>query len=180
MPRLFEGSALYMPLRSPLPYTSPHFFMSRTGIIEPSAEVEPVFGIDRRSDRARKRTCSTCTTTICLNRVSSGGPGMTYEKLIQELDPSSIFRVSRTLVPSRGNRLDIELNRNQDAAWIKLHGPSLEEAFTRPARNPTAGFPRFRGPFPFFSERVSHVSISMLTVNRLEALVTVYLPSLMT
>src|ERR1700692_3575013 len=94
MPPLFEGSALYLP--TPLPGISivqaSQLMQEQDRIIRSFPEVESVFGSIGRSDSATDNApLDMYDTTVMLKPRSQWRPGMTYEKLIQEMDAKLQF-----------------------------------------------------------------------------------------
>src|SRR6202790_3962049 len=94
MPPLFEGSALYMP--SALPGISigqaSQLLQEQDKVIRTFPEVETVFGTIGRSDSATDNApLDMYDTTVMLKPRSQWRPGMTYEKLIEEMDAKLQF-----------------------------------------------------------------------------------------
>ncbi|MGA7189549.1 MAG: CusA/CzcA family heavy metal efflux RND transporter, partial [Candidatus Acidiferrales bacterium] len=94
MPPLFEGSALYMP--TALPGISigqaSVLLQEQDRIIRMFPEVETVFGSIGRSDSATDNApLDMYDTTIMLKPRAQWRPGMTYEKLVQEMDAKLQF-----------------------------------------------------------------------------------------
>jgi len=89
MPPLFEGSSLYMPTALPgisIAQAS-QLLQEQDRIIRTFPEVESVFGSIGRSDSATDNApLDMYDTTIMLKPRGQWPPGMTYEKLIQEID----------------------------------------------------------------------------------------------
>src|SRR3981189_2296467 len=109
LPPLFEGSALYMP--SALPGLSigqaSQLLQEQDRIIRTFPEVETVFGSIGRSDSATDNApLDMYDTTLMLKPRSQWRPGMTYEKLIQEMDAKLQFPgLSNTWTMPVENRL---------------------------------------------------------------------------
>ncbi len=94
MPALYEGSALYMP--SALPGISitqaVSLMQEQDRIIRSFPEVATVFGTVGRSDSATDNApLDMYDTTIMLKPRDQWRPGMTYEKLIHEMDEKLQF-----------------------------------------------------------------------------------------
>jgi copper/silver efflux system protein len=112
MPPLFEGSALYMP--TALPGISigqaSQLLQEQDRIIRTFPEVETVFGSIGRSDSATDNApLDMYDTTLMLKPRNQWRPGMTYEKLIQEMDAKLQFPgLSNTWTMPVENRLDME------------------------------------------------------------------------
>src|SRR6202161_2617094 len=130
MPPLFEGSALYMP--TALPGISigqaSQLLQEQDRIIRTFPEVATVFGSIGRSDSATDNApLDMYDTTLMLKPRSQWRPGMTYEKLIQEMDAKLQFPgLSNTWTMPVENRLDMELTGIKTPLGLKIQGPNLE------------------------------------------------------
>ena len=130
MPPLFEGSALYMP--TALPGISigqaSQLLQEQDRILRTFPEVETVFGSIGRSDSATDNApLDMYDTTLMLKPRSQWRPGMTYEKLIQEMDAKLQFPgLSNTWTMPVENRLDMELTGIKTPLGLKIQGPNLE------------------------------------------------------
>src|SRR5881296_1092994 len=130
MPPLFEGSALYMP--TALPGISigqaSQLLQEQDRIIRTFPEVETVFGTIGRSDSATDNApLDMYDTTIMLKPREKWRPGMTYEKLIQEMDAKLQFPgLSNTWTMPVQNRLDMALTGIKTPLGLKIQGPTLE------------------------------------------------------
>jgi Cu(I)/Ag(I) efflux system membrane protein CusA/SilA len=130
MPPLFEGSALYMP--TALPGISigqaSQLLQEQDRIIRTFPEVETVFGSIGRSDSATDNApLDMYDTTLMLKPRSQWRPGMTYEKLIQEMDAKLQFPgLSNTWTMPVENRLDMELTGIKTPLGLKIQGPNME------------------------------------------------------
>lgn len=130
MPPLYEGSALYMP--TALPGISigqaSQLLQEQDRIIRTFPEVETVFGSIGRSDSATDNApLDMYDTTIMLKPRTEWRPGMTYEKLIQEMDAKLQFPgLSNTWTMPVQNRLDMELTGIKTPLGLKIQGPNLE------------------------------------------------------
>ncbi len=130
MPPLFEGSALYMP--TALPGISigqaSQLLQEQDRIIRTFPEVETVFGTIGRSDSATDNApLDMYDTTIMLKPRETWRAGMTYEKLIQEMDAKLQFPgLSNTWTMPVENRLDMELTGIKTPLGMKIQGPTLE------------------------------------------------------
>ena len=172
MPPLFEGSALYMP--TALPGISigqaSQLLQEQDRIIRAFPEVETVFGTIGRSDSATDNApLDMYDTTIMLKPREQWGPGMTYEKLIQEMDAKLQFPgLSNTWTMPVENRLDMELTGIKTPLGMKIQGPTLEGIQQAGAQiqQVLANFPEVRS---VFSERVSQGFYVNIEVNREEA-----------
>jgi Cu(I)/Ag(I) efflux system membrane protein CusA/SilA len=172
MPPLFEGSALYMP--TALPGISigqaSQLLQEQDRIIRTFPEVETVFGTIGRSDSATDNApLDMYDTTITLKPREKWRPGMTYEKLIQEMDAKLQFPgLSNTWTMPVENRLDMELTGIKTPLGMKIQGPALEGIQQAGAQiqQVLSNLPEVRS---VFSERVSQGFYVNIEVNREEA-----------
>jgi copper/silver efflux system protein len=129
MPALYEGSALYMPSALPgISITQATALMQQQDrIIRSFPEVATVFGAVGRSDSATDNApLDMYDTTIMLKPRDQWRPGITYEKLIQEMDERLQFPgLTNTWTMPVQNRLDMELTGIKTAVGIKIQGPDL-------------------------------------------------------
>src|SRR5579864_5235269 len=172
MPPLFEGSALYMPTALPgIAITqASQLLQEQDRIIRTFPEVETVFGSIGRSDSATDNApLDMYDTTVMLKPRSQWRPGMTYEKLIQEMDPKLQFPgLSNTWTMPVENRLDMELTGIKTPLGLKIQGPTLEGIQQTGAQiqQLLSSLPEVRS---IFSERVSQGFYINIEVNRSEA-----------
>ncbi len=172
MPPLFEGSALYMP--TALPGISigqaSQLLQEQDRIIRTFPEVETVFGTIGRSDSATDNApLDMYDTTIMLKPREQWRPGMTYEKLIQQMDAKLQFPgLSNTWTMPVENRLDMELTGIKTPLGLKIQGPTLEGIQQAGAQiqQVLSGISEVRS---IFSERVSQGFYVNIEVNREEA-----------
>jgi copper/silver efflux system protein len=172
MPPLFEGSALYMP--SALPGISigqaSQLLQEQDKIIRAFPEVETVFGSIGRSDSATDNApLDMYDTTVMLKPRSQWRPGMTYEKLIQEMDTKLQFPgLSNTWTMPVENRLDMELTGIKTPLGLKIQGPNLEgvQQVGAQVQQILSTIPEMRS---IFAERVSQGFYLNIEVNRAEA-----------
>src|SRR6266700_1712760 len=172
MPPLFEGSALYMP--TALPGISigqaSQLLQEQDRIIRTFPEVETVFGTIGRSDSATDNApLDMYDTTIMLKPREKWRPGMTYEKLVQEMDAKLKFPgLSNTWTMPVETRLDMELTGSKTPLGMKIQGPSLEGIQETGARiqQMLSTLPQVRS---VFAERVSQGFYVNVDVNRPEA-----------
>jgi copper/silver efflux system protein len=172
MPPLFEGSALYMP--TALPGISigqaSQLLQEQDRIIRTFPEVETVFGTIGRSDSATDNApLDMYDTTVMLKPREKWRPGMTYEKLIQEMDAKLQFPgLSNTWTMPVENRLDMELTGIKTPLGMKIQGPTLEGIQQTGAQiqQVLSNLPEVRS---VFSERVSQGFYVNIEVNREEA-----------
>ena len=172
MPPLFEGSALYMPTALPgISITqASQLLQEQDRILRTFPEVETVFGTIGRSDSATDNApLDMYDTTIMLKPREQWRPGITYEKLIQEMDANLQFPgLSNTWTMPVENRLDMELTGIKTPLGLKIQGPTLEGIQQAGAQiqQLLSSLPEVRS---IFSERVSQGFYINVEVNRLEA-----------
>jgi len=172
MPPLYEGSALYMP--TALPGISigqaSQLLQEQDRIIRTFPEVETVFGSIGRSDSATDNApLDMYDTTVMLKPRSQWRPGMTYEKLIQEMDAKLQFPgLSNTWTMPVENRLDMELTGIKTPLGLKIQGPNLEgiQQVGAQVQQALSAIPEMRS---IFAERVSQGFYLNVEVNRAEA-----------
>ena len=172
MPPLFEGSALYMP--TALPGISigqaSQLLQEQDRIIRTFPEVESVFGSTGRSDSATDNApLDMYDTTVMLKPLSQWPPGMTYEKLVQEMDAKLQFPgLSNTWTMPVENRLDMELTGIKTPLGLKIQGPNLEgiQQVGAQVQQILSAIPEMRS---IFAERVSQGFYLNVEVNRAEA-----------
>jgi len=172
MPPLFEGSALYMP--TALPGISigqaSQLLQEQDRIIRTVPEVETVFGTIGRSDSATDNApLDMYDTTLMLKPRNLWRPGMTYEKLIQEMDAKLQFPgLSNTWTMPVENRLDMELTGIKTPLGLKVQGPSVDgiQQVAGQLQQVLTSLPDVRS---IFAERVSQGFYLNIEVNRAEA-----------
>jgi Cu(I)/Ag(I) efflux system membrane protein CusA/SilA len=172
MPPLFEGSSLYMPTALPgISITqASQLLQEQDKIIRTFPEVETVFGSVGRSDSATDNApLDMYDTTVMLKPRDRWRPGMTYEKLIQELDAKLQFPgLSNTWTMPVENRLDMELTGIKTPLGLKIQGPNLEgvQQVGAQVQQILSAIPETRS---IFAERVSQGFYLNIEVNRAEA-----------
>jgi Cu(I)/Ag(I) efflux system membrane protein CusA/SilA len=172
MPPLFEGSALYMP--TALPGISigqaSQLLQEQDRIILTFPEVATVFGTIGRSDSATDNApLDMYDTTVMLKPREKWRAGMTYEKLIQEMDTKLQFPgLSNTWTMPVENRLDMELTGIKTPLGLKIQGPTLDgiQKAGGQIQQALSGISEVRS---IFSERVSQGFYVNIEVNREEA-----------
>src|SRR5882724_8014468 len=172
MPPLFEGSALYMP--TALPGISigqaSQLLQEQDRIIRTFPEVETVFGTIGRSDSATDNApLDMYDTTVMLKPREKWRPGMTYEKLIGEMDAKLQFPgLTNTWTMPVQNRLDMALTGIKTPVGMKLQGTNLEQIQQLGAQvqQILSGISQVRS---IFAERVSQGFYINVDVNRPEA-----------
>src|SRR5262252_4042945 len=172
MPPLFEGSALYMP--TALPGISigqaSQLLQEQDRILRSFPEVDTVFGTIGRSDSATDNApLDMYDTTIMLKPREKWRPGMTYEKLIREMDEKLQFPgLTNTWTMPVENRLDMELTGIKTAVGMKIQGPDLNkiQEIGTEIQQLLSTLPETNS---VFAERVSQGFYVNVEVNRPEA-----------
>src|SRR4029078_9357688 len=130
MPPLFEGATLYMP--TSLPGISigqaTQLMQEQDRILRSLPEVTSLFGSIGRSESATDNApLDMYDTTVTLKPREQWRPGMTYEKLISEMDSKLQFPglTNSWTIPIQ-NRLDMELTGIKTPVGIKVQGPTLD------------------------------------------------------
>src|SRR5438105_3378042 len=172
MPPLFEGSALYMPTALPgIGITqATQLLQEQDRVLRGFPEVESVFGTVGRSDSSTDNApLDMYDTTVMLKPRNQWRPGMTYEKLITEMDSKLPFPgLSNTWTMPVENRLDMQLTGIKTPLGLKIQGKSLEEiqALGANIEQLLSRIPEARS---IFAERVSQGFYINVEVNRPEA-----------
>ena len=172
MPPLFEGSSLYMPTALPgIAITqASQLLQEQDRILRSFPEVETVFGAVGRSDSATDNApLDMYDTTVMLKPRKKWRPGMTYEKLIREMDEKLQFPgLTNTWTMPVQNRLDMALTGIKTPVGMKLQGTNLEQIQELGAQvqHVLSGLPQVRS---VFAERVSQGFYINVEVNRPEA-----------
>jgi Cu(I)/Ag(I) efflux system membrane protein CusA/SilA len=174
MPPLYEGSALYMPTALPgIGITqATTLLQEQDRMIRSFPEVETVFGAAGRSDSPTDNApLDMYDTTIVLKPREQWRPGMTYEKLIQQMDSKLQFPgLSNTWTMPIQNRLDMELTGIKTPVGLKIQGPNLEgiQQLGSQIEQILAADPSKRAR-AVFAERVSQGFYINVDVNRITA-----------
>ncbi|MGB9467157.1 MAG: CusA/CzcA family heavy metal efflux RND transporter [Candidatus Acidiferrum sp.] len=172
MPPLYEGSSLYMPTALPgISITQASTLLQEQDrIIKSFPEVESVFGAVGRSDSPTDNApLDMYDTTIMLKPREQWRPGMTYEKLIREMDEKLQFPgLTNTWTMPVQNRLDMELTGIKTPVGLKIQGPNVEgiQQAGAQVQQVLGGIPELRS---VFAERVAEGFYINVEVNRLEA-----------
>jgi Cu(I)/Ag(I) efflux system membrane protein CusA/SilA len=172
MPPLFEGSSLYMP--TSLPGISigqaTQLLQEQDRIIRSFPEVETVFGTVGRSESATDNApLDMYDTTIMLKPREKWPAGMTYEKLIQEMDAKLQFPgLSNTWTMPVENRLDMALTGIKTPLGMKIQGPSLD-GIQQVAAQVQRALSSLKEVRSVFAERVAQGFYVNIEVNRPEA-----------
>jgi copper/silver efflux system protein len=172
MPPLYEGSSLYMPTALPgISITQASTLLQHQDrIIKSFPEVETVFGaVGRSNSPTDNAPLDMYDTTIMLKPREQWRPGMTYERLIHEMDERLQFPgLTNTWTMPVQNRLDMELTGIKTPVGLKIQGPNVEviqQAGTQ-LQQILGGIPELRS---VFAERVAEGFYINIEVNRLEA-----------
>jgi len=172
MPPLYEGSALYMP--TSLPGISIEqaktLLQKQDALLRAFPEVESVFGSVGRSDSATDNApLDMFDTAIMLKPREQWRPGMTYDKLIQEMDARVQFPgIANTWTSPVECRLDMELSGIKTPLGIKVQGPNTDgiERLAGQIQSVLATMPSQRS---IFAERISQGFYINVEVDREEA-----------
>jgi copper/silver efflux system protein len=172
MPPLFEGSTLYMP--TALPGISIEqakvLLQQQDRILRSFPEVASVFGAVGRSDSATDNApLDMYDTTLMLKPREQWPAGMTYDKLIQQMDEKLQFPgLSNTWTMPVENRLDMELTGIKTPLGMKVQGPSVDgiQQLASQIQNVLSGLPEMRS---VFAEKVAQGFYVNVDVNREEA-----------
>jgi len=172
MPTLYEGSTLYMP--TALPGISIEqakmLLQQQDRILRSFPEVASVFGAVGRSDSATDNApLDMYDTTVMLKPRAQWPTGMTYDKLIQQMDAKLQFPgLSNTWTMPVQNRLDMELTGIKTPLGLKVQGSDVEgiQKLASQIQNVLAGMPELRS---IFAEKVAQGFYVNVEVNRPEA-----------
>ena len=172
MPPLYEGSALYMP--TALPGISINqastLLQQQDRIIKSFPEVESVFGaVGRSGSPTDNAPLDMYDTTVMLKPREQWRAGMTYEKLIREMDEKLQFPgLTNTWTMPVQNRLDMELTGIKTPVGLKIQGPDVEgiQQAGAQVQQILGGIPELRS---VFAERVAEGFYINVEVNRPEA-----------
>ena len=129
-----------------------------------------MFGAVGRSDSATDNApLDMYDTTIMLKPREQWRPGMTYEKLIHEMDEKLQFPgLTNTWTMPVQNRLDMELTGIKTPVGLKIQGPTLEgiQQIGGAVQQILSRLPEVRS---IFAERVAQGFYINIEVNRAEA-----------
>ncbi|MEO6829150.1 MAG: efflux RND transporter permease subunit, partial [Acidobacteriaceae bacterium] len=172
MPPLYEGSALYMP--TALPGISigqaKVLLQEQDRILRRFPEVVSVFGTAGRSNSATDNApLGMYDTTIMLKPRAQWPAGMTYAKLIQEMDAKLQFPgLSNTWTMPVENRLDMELTGIKTPLGMKVQGPSIDgiQQVALQIQKALNGIPQVRS---IYAEKVAQGFYINVEPNRKEA-----------
>jgi Cu(I)/Ag(I) efflux system membrane protein CusA/SilA len=172
MPPLYEGSSLYMPTSLPgIGITqATQLLQEQDRIIRSFPEVDSVFGVVGRSDSSTDNApLDMYDTSVMLKPREQWRAGMTYDKLIAEMDSKLQFPgLSNTWTMPVENRLDMQLTGIKTPIGIKIQGRTVEgiQAAGSRIEQLLSRLPEVRA---VFAERVSQGFYLNIDVNRLEA-----------
>jgi len=172
MPPLYEGSSLYMPTALPgISITqATTLLQEQDRIIKSFPEVESVFGaVGRSNSPTDNAPLDMYDTTIMLKPREQWRPGMTYEKLVREMDEKLQFPgLTNTWTMPVQNRLDMELTGIKTPVGLKIQGPNVEviQQAGVQLQQILGSIPELRS---VFAERVAEGFYINVEVNRLEA-----------
>ncbi|MDR5729729.1 MAG: CusA/CzcA family heavy metal efflux RND transporter [Terriglobia bacterium] len=172
MPPLYEGSTLYMP--TALPGISIEqakvLLQEQDRILRSFPEVVSVFGTVGRSDSATDNApLDMYDTTLMLKPREQWPAGMTYDKLIQQMDAKLQFPgLTNTWTSPVENRLDMELTGIKTPLGLKVQGPSVEgiQQVASQIEAILSTLPQVRSTF---AEKVAQGFYVNVEVNRAEA-----------
>jgi copper/silver efflux system protein len=172
MPPLFEGSTLYMP--TALPGISIEqakvLLQQQDRILHSFPEVASVFGTVGRSDSATDNApLDMYDTTVMLKPREQWPAGVTYEKLIQQMDEKLQFPgLTNTWTSPVENRLDMELTGIKTPLGLKVQGPDVGgiQQVASQIQNLLSAMPEMRS---VFAEKVAQGFYVNVDVNRPEA-----------
>jgi copper/silver efflux system protein len=169
MPPLYEGSSLYMPTALPgiSINSAVNLMQKQDQIIRTFPEVESVFGTVGRSDSATDNApLDMFDTTIMLKPRAQWRNGLTYDRLIAEMDSRLHFPgLSNSWTMPVENRLDMELTGIKTPVGLKIQGPDVNriQQIGTQIEEILGSVPGTRG---IFAERVSQGFYINVDVNR--------------
>jgi len=172
MPPLYEGSTLYMPTSLPgISVTQAALLLQEQDrILRSFPEVASVLGYVGRSDSPTDNSpLDMYDTTVMLKPREQWRAGMTYEKLISEMDQKLQFPgLTNTWTMPVENRLDMELSGIKTPVGLKIQGPTLEgiQAAGAQVQQILSAIPELQSAF---AERVADGFYVNVEVNRPEA-----------
>jgi Cu(I)/Ag(I) efflux system membrane protein CusA/SilA len=169
MPPMDEGDVLYMPTALPgLSAAKAAEVLQQTDrIIKSFPEVKSVFGKMGRADTATDPApLEMVETTIQFKPKSEWRPGLTTEKLIEEMDASlKIPGMANVWVQPIRNRIDMLATGIKSPVGIKVAGPDLKE-IGRIGEQIEQVVKTVPGAASVFSERVSGGRYIQVDINR--------------
>ena len=172
MPELYEGDLMYMPTTLPgLSIGEAQALLQQTDrLIATLPEVKRVFGKIGRADTATDPAPLTMIETVIqLKPEDQWRPGMTIDRLIEELDRTVHFPgVTNAWVMPIKTRIDMLATGIKTPVGIKVAGPDLKEIerIGQDIERVVRGVP---GTASAFSERVAGGRYIEIRPNRVEA-----------
>ena len=169
MPPLYEGALLYMPTAPPgLSVTEgTRVMQAQDKLLKQFPEVETVFGsIGRASTATDNSPMGMVNTTVVLRPREEWRPGMTFERLQQEMDDALQFPgFPNTWTQPIRNRLDMLFTGIRTPVGIKLFGPDLRviDQLGREVERVMQGLPDTRS---VYAERVTQGYFTDITIDR--------------
>ncbi|MGZ2748548.1 efflux RND transporter permease subunit [Burkholderia stagnalis] len=172
MPPLDEGDLLYMPTALPgISAAKASELLQQTDrLIKTVPEVATVFGKSGRADTATDPApLEMFETTIRFKPRDQWRPGMTPEKLIDELDRTvKVPGLSNVWVPPIRNRLDMLSTGIKTPVGVKISGPDLVQ-IDRIATQVEAAVKRVPGVTSALAERLNGGRYIDVDIDRLAA-----------
>jgi len=169
MPPLWEGDLLYMPTTFPgLSITKAKELLQQTDkVLRTFPEVESVFGKVGRAETATDPApLSMIETTIALKDPSEWRPGMTKEKLVEEMDRAiQIPGLTNAWTMPIKTRIDMLSTGIKTPVGIKIGGPDLRE-LERLGKEVEAIVKPLPGTLSAYAERVMGGSYLDFDVDR--------------
>jgi copper/silver efflux system protein len=169
MPPLWEGDVLYMPTTFPgISTTKAKELLQQTDkILRTFPEVKSVFGKAGRAETATDPApLSMLETTIVLEDPSRWPPGMTQDKLIEEMDRAIHFPgVTNAWTMPIKTRIDMLSTGIKTPVGIKIAGPDLDE-LQRLGKEVEAVVKDLPGTLSAYSERVMGGSYFDFDIDR--------------
>src|SRR5690242_10292093 len=172
MPPLYEGSSLYMPTSLPgIGITqATQLLQEQDRIIRSFPEVDSVFGVVGRSDSSTDNApLDMYDTTVMLKPREQWRAGMTYEKLIAEMDAKLQFPgLTNTWTMPVQNRLDMQLTGIKTPLGMKIQGRTVEgiQAAGSRIEQLLSRLPETRA---VYAERVSQGFYLNIDIDRMQA-----------
>jgi Cu(I)/Ag(I) efflux system membrane protein CusA/SilA len=172
MPPLFEGAALYMPTALPGIAIGPaiQLMQQQDRVLRSFPEVSTVFGTIGRSESPTDNApLDMYDTTVTLKPREQWRPGMTYERLISEMDAKlQIPGLTNTWTMPIQNRVDMSLTGIKTPVGIKIQGPALQgiEQLGAKVQQTLSAMPEMRSAF---AEKVAQGFYLNVEVDRAEA-----------
>jgi len=172
MPALFEDATLYMPTALPglAIGQAKTLLQEQDRMLRSFPEVMSVFGTVGRSDSATDNApLDMYDTTLMLKPEAQWPTGMTYDKLIQQMDEKlQTPGLSNTWTMPVENRLVMELTGIKTPIGLKVQGLNVDgiQQLAVQLQNVLTGMPQVRS---VFSEKVAQGFYVNVDVNRPEA-----------